>query len=254
MHIASRLAFAGAAVALSSCATTVPEPRGATYAHYAGTVQVIFTNASPDPMCGLYMSFDDDDTYGDNWLPEGGVAAGASVQFRVKSGKYKARWDTCKLGKAKPYYAATLWREMAVSVDQQTQLYAYVADKVAPTARAATMDRDYQVVRFPGQPIDRNPVAQPPPRTSQQQVALLAATPEPPQIAGFVGRVLLSREDIAARDTMFDAQEFIEPGAKLTRPQPKAAKVKAPPPPRPSLGRGHDLTNTAATKIDYRRR
>jgi hypothetical protein len=192
------------------------EARGTTKARYTGAVLVVFTNATPDRMCGFYMTDDREEEYGDNWLPEAGVPSGGSVQFRVQPGKYKARWDTCKAGRAQPYFAATLWREAAVTVQRETQLYAYIADAVAPTKRAAVMGRDYDVVRFPGQPIDPDPKPpqQPQPRT--QQVALRAAN-EPPQIAGFIGRVMLSAELVAQRDAepevpaeKLNARELVE--------------------------------------------
>jgi hypothetical protein len=163
----------------------------------------MFTNASPDRMCGLYMTYDAEEEYGDNWLPEDGVASGASTTFKVKPGKYKARWDTCKSGKNQPYYAATLWRETGVVLDKQTQLYAFVADAVSPTKRAQTMSRDYHVVKFPGQAVELNPKQQPP---LVPQVAMRVSD-EPPPIAGFVGLVVLDAEMVAQRDHMAPAEK-----------------------------------------------
>lgn len=247
MRVAARVVIVGAALGMSGCvagALSSSEPRGATYARYKGPVLVMFTNASPDRMCGLYMTDDREEDYGDNWLPAAGVPSGGSVEFRVKPGKYKARWDTCREGSGKPYYAATLWREAAVTVARETQLYAYVADAVAPTRRAQAMGRSYNVVRFPGQAITPDPQPQ---RPQAQQVALRAAT-EPTQIAGFIGRVPLSAEMVAARDAEpepggFNAREFVDRNARLTAP--KQGK------PKPSLNRKHELSNST---IEYRKR
>ena len=270
MRSSTRLVLVGVVVGGVGCLAVAPEPRGTTRAQYAGAVPVVFTNASPERMCGLFMSFDQDDDYGDNWLPEEGVPSGGSVQLRVKPGKYKARWDTCKTGKDQPYYAATLWRETAVVVDRQTQLYAYVADAVAPTKRAAAMGRDHRVVRFTGQAINRNPKSYVASRAHPQQVAPRPPD-EPPPIAGFVGLVVLDAEQVAERRVIekFDARGFVDPGARLVRSPAvtgkgvpattatggaaagTAAAVKQPPPgPRPSLNRKHELADSV---IEYRK-
>jgi len=251
-----------AAAVMAGCVSSASEVRGTTRAQYAGTVPLMFTNATPDRMCGLYMTDDREDAYGDNWLPEAGVPSGGSVQFRVKPGKYKARWDTCREAPAKRYFAATLWREAAVHVAQrETQLYAYVADSVAPTKRAPAMGRDHNVVRFPGQPIDPAP----PQRPRTQQVALRGsaaseaaseASNEPPQIAGFIGRVMLGAEIVAqlaseleaGGDEAFDAREFVDARARPVGV--KSARVK-PARPAPSLNRKHDLSSNG---IEYRKR
>jgi hypothetical protein len=248
------LVLGGAAVVVSGCVSSSlsSEAQGTTRARYAGAVPVMFTNATPARMCGLYMTDDREDDYGDNWLPEAGVPSGGSVQFRIRPGKYKARWDTCRETPTRPYFAATLWREAAVNVGQrETQLYAYVADSVAPTKRARAMGRDHNVVRFPGQPID--PTPQQRPRT--QQVALRASesneSNEPPQIAGFIGRVMLSAEIVAelaaeaeaGEAEPFDAREFVDARARPAGVPP--AK------PKPSLSRKHDLSSSG---IEYRKR
>jgi hypothetical protein len=205
-------------------------------------VPVLFTNASPARICSLFMSFDSEDDYGDNWLPAAGLPSGSSVELRIKPGKYKARWDTCRTGKDQPYYAATLWHETAVVVERQTQLYAYVADAVSPTKRAAPMGRDYRVVRFAGQSID----AHPKPYVPGQDPAPQVATPAPdelPPIAGFVGLVVLDAEQVAARIPVmekFQARDFVDQRTK----QPARA-------PQPSLTRKHDLADSA---IEYRKR
>ena len=94
------------------------------------------------------------------------------------------------------------------------------------------MGRSYNVVRFPGQAIAPDQQPQPP-RPQAQQVALRAAT-EPIQIAGFIGRVPLSAEMVAARDAEpepggFNAREFVDGNARLAAP--KQGK------PKPSLNR-----------------
>lgn len=248
MRVATRLMLVGAAVAVSGCVlgAQTSETRGTTRARYAGAVPVMFTNATPDRMCGFYMADDAEVEYGDNWLSEEGVPSGGSVTFRVAPGKYKARWDTCQGGASRPYFAATLWRESAVTVQRETQLYAYVADAVAPTKRAQAMGRDYQVVRFPGQAID--PAPQPRPRPQADEVAQRAAN-EPPQIAGYIGRVPLSAElvaELAAEPEVpgekLDAREFIDGKARVGGPKAK---------PKPSLNRKHDLSSSA---IEYRKR
>src|SRR5688500_481376 len=91
-------------VLAGGCAAGAGGARGSTHAQHAGSVQVIFTNATPDKMCDLHMSFEDQKDMGDNWLPEEGLASGKSVEFKVKPGKYQATWATCKNGD-KPYYA-----------------------------------------------------------------------------------------------------------------------------------------------------
>src|SRR5687768_12562803 len=111
------LGLGGLVLSFGCSFTTLGESRGETAREYRGGVPVVFTNATPDRMCGLYMSFDDADAYGDNWLPAGGLAPGKSIDFQVRHGKYKARWDTCRPpSKAKPYYAATLYRELGITV------------------------------------------------------------------------------------------------------------------------------------------
>ena len=85
------------------------------------------------------MSSDAQPDYGDNWLPERGLASGASLKLNVRPGTYKAMWSTCPTGAKDGYYAATLWHETAVEIsDNYTQLYAYVAEHAdwsAPVTR-----------------------------------------------------------------------------------------------------------------------
>lgn len=249
MWLATRFLLLGAAVGISGCVVGAEssETRGVTRAQYTGPVTVKFTNASPDRMCGFYMVDDAEDSYGDNWLPEAGVPSGGSIDFRIKPGKYKARWDTCRSG-AKPFYAATLWRETAVQVQHETQLYAFIADNVPPTKRAPTMGRDYAVVRFPGQMIDPSTR---PGEPREQQVALRASD-EVPQIAGFIGLVMLNAEQVARlfpeADDKLNARDLVDPNAK----RPAARPGDKQPPEKPSLSRKRDLSNGGG--IEYRKR
>jgi hypothetical protein len=106
-------------------------------------------------MCNLALSSDSDPSYGDNWLPEGGLASGASLELRVQPGTYKATWSTCRDDFKQPFYAGTLYRELAFTLDrQEAQLYAFVSDSVVPTKRAATLGRQFQLVRAVGQMVD----------------------------------------------------------------------------------------------------
>ena len=126
---------------------------GETLRQYQGGIELVFTNATPDKMCGLYMSDNADQEYGDNWLPAGGLPSGQSIVLRVKPGTYKARWETCAKHGSLPTYCATLWRETGFEIDHETQLYAFVAEATPPTQRAAVMDRDHAKVMFQGQAV-----------------------------------------------------------------------------------------------------
>jgi hypothetical protein len=177
------------------------------------------------------------------------VPAGGSIDFRVRPGKYKARWDSCRAGRDKAFFAATLWRESAVTVARETQLYAYVGGGGPPTRFAKAMGRDFAVVRFPGQAVDLSPQAQ---RPQAQQVALRASADETPRIAGFIGRVVLSAELVAARDAAseptdtFNAREFVDGSVRIAPPKPG----QAPKGPRPSLDRKHELSTST---IEYKK-
>jgi hypothetical protein len=141
--------------------TTVERSHGETLKQYAGGVPLVFTNATPDKMCGLYMSDNGDLEYGDNWLDGRGLPSGMSVVVNVKPGAYKAKWETCPKHGSLPTYAAVLWRETGFEIDHETQLYAYVAEATPPTQRAALLDRDHAKVMFQGQavaPIGTEPV------------------------------------------------------------------------------------------------
>ena len=143
----SILAFA----LLTGCISTT-ESHGTTAKEYTGTVPVSFINATPEKLCGLYISYDNDPEYGDNWLPEDGLPVGKQVEFRVKEGTYKAKWNTCRDAREAPTvnYSATLVGETAVYLDQPVQLYAFVSDGTPPTKRAVPKPR-LKLVKFIGQ-------------------------------------------------------------------------------------------------------
>lgn len=207
-----------AALGLVGCAaSSVSSSHGETLREYAGGIPVVFTNATPDRMCGLYMSADDVLDYGDNWLPLAGLTSGASVELRVKPGTYKAKWETCPKHGI-PTFAATLWHEMAFTVDHETQLYAYVAETIPPTKRAAVLGRDHAKVMFQGQAVAD--IGKAPAIASASHVATARPTSAPAPTARF--------------------DEFIDgkPAAKLARAQP--TKAGAAPRLRPSVRRLHD--------------
>ena len=128
------------------------ESHGTTAKLYKGTVPVTLVNATPEKLCGLYISYDNDPEYGDNWLPEGGLAVGQSVDFKVKEGTYKAKWNTCHDAKDMPTvnYSATLVHETALFLDQPIQLYAFVSDGTPPTKRGMPKPH-LKMVKFIGQ-------------------------------------------------------------------------------------------------------
>jgi len=248
----------GIGLVLTGCAASTG-PRGGTYREYAGTTQVIVTNATPDKMCELHLSYDDTRDFGDNWLPDAGLASGQSIEFKVKPGRYKATWNTCP-SSGKPFYAGTMIGELAIDIDQQTQLFTYVADTVAPTKRAAALGRDYKVVRFSGQ--DVNGIA----RTGKlTPVDAFARVERQLDHSGD------KRTQPVAKQETFNAREFIDPSikrkplvakkatptkarnvaekpttTKSTRPTTKpAAKQKTAA--RPSLVRRHDLASANVT-------
>ena len=216
------------------CAGSASGPRGGTYAEHAGSVPIVVTNATPQRMCDLHMSFEDNRSMGDNWLPEGGLASGKSVEFKVRPGKYQATWNTCKDGD-KSYYAGTLIGDTGVDVNQQTQLFVYVADTVAPTKRAAVLTGGYKIVHFTGQPIgpiDRSAPAPEPQVDAFDKVhASLARGSAPPA------------KSAEPKFEKFSAKDMIDPEAKKRAKRGKRTKVK------PSLDRKVDV---AASNVKYR--
>ena len=213
------LAIAGAAAGCQS-STGGSGARGTTMREYAGAISVVFSNATPDTMCNLQMSFEDADKFGDNWLPAGGIPSGKSIEFKVEPGKYKATWNTCRSGD-RPFYAATLTGELAVDITEDAQLLAYVADTVAPTKRATLVDY-HAMVKFQGQAIDPNPDR---------------VTPVEP--ASAATEMVAEEAPIAPAKPAFDASYIDSPKAKG-----KGKKVKKPTV-RPSLSRDHDITSQA---------
>jgi hypothetical protein len=138
-------------VLLTGCVSST-ESHGNTAKAYRGTVPVTFINATPEKLCGLYISYDNDPEYGDNWLPVDGLPVGKTVAFNVKEGTYKAKWNTCRDASDAPTinYSATLVGETAVYLDQPVQLYAFVSDGTPPTKRAVPKPR-LKLVKFIGQ-------------------------------------------------------------------------------------------------------
>lgn len=128
------------------------ESHGATAKDYVGTVTVAIINATPEKMCGLYMSYDTESEYGDNWLPEAGLPVGKSLEFKVKPGTYKAKWNSCKDMNDAPTanYSSTLVAGTAFPVTENMQLYAFVSDGTPPTKRAMPHPK-LKMVKFIGQ-------------------------------------------------------------------------------------------------------
>ena len=128
------------------------ESHGVTAKQYAGTVDVVVVNATPEKMCGLYMSFDTDYEYGDNWLPAGGLPVGKSITFKVQPGTYKAKWNSCNDVSDAPTanYSATLVAGTAFPITEPLQLYAFVSDGTPPTKRGMPVPK-LKMVKFIGQ-------------------------------------------------------------------------------------------------------
>lgn len=128
------------------------ESRGVTAKEYSGSLPVTFINATPERVCGLYISYDNEQEYGDNWLPDGGIAVGQSIDLKIKEGTYKAKWNTCKdvrdVGAVN--YSATLVAGTAIPITEPLQLYAFVSDGTPPTKRAVPRPR-LKLVKFIGQ-------------------------------------------------------------------------------------------------------
>ena len=200
------------------------ESRGKTRKEHSGNTVLVFTNATSQPMCGLYIAFDHTDKFGDNWLPREGLASGKSIELQVKPGKYKATWNTCKQGK-QPYFAGTLTAETSFNVNEATQLFAFVADHVAPTKRA--LPRDFhKLVKFAGQEILPFGV---------QPAATIAESPKPgakPEAKAAVTPAPAPKVDLGA---------FIDHKAARKNMASKTA-VK----PKASLKRVHDVVDAKA--------
>ena len=128
------------------------ESHGSTATDYRGSVQLVFINATPEKLCGLYMSFDNESDYGDNWLPTNGLPVGQSLEFKVKPGTYKAKWNTCRDARDRPTvnYSATLVGGTAFPIQEPLQLYAFVSDGTPPTKRGVPRPH-MRMVKFIGQ-------------------------------------------------------------------------------------------------------
>lgn len=127
-----------------------------TTAHdYQGSVPLVFTNATPDRVCELHLSYENVNAYGDNWLPAAGVPSGGSIEFHVKPGTYKAKWSSCHDAKDVPQtklvaaYAGTRVHQNAFEVKLPTQLFAFIAGDNPPTSYAQ-VEPHHQLVRFEG--------------------------------------------------------------------------------------------------------
>ena len=152
------------------------ESHGTTAKQYTGTVDVVFINATPDKVCGLYMSYDNETDYGDNWLPVAGLPVGKSAEFKVKPGTYKAKWNACKDVADAPTitYSATLVGGTAFPVDTDLQLYAFVSDGTPPTKRAVPRPH-MKMLKFIGQTTNL-PVMPPVTAPATTPTATAAAT------------------------------------------------------------------------------
>src|SRR5687767_6805674 len=104
---------------LAACVSSA-ESHGTTAKQYSGVISVTFINATPERLCGLYLSFENEREYGDNWLPPDGLPVGKSIDLKVKAGTYKAKWNTCKDARDRPTisYAATLVGGTAFLIDE----------------------------------------------------------------------------------------------------------------------------------------
>ncbi len=195
------------ALVVTGCSIAGTTNHGVTRAELAGTASVVFTNATPEPICNMQIQHDGARAFGDNWLPAE-LPSGSSIDLRVQPGTYMATWNTCKRD-GKPYHAGTLVGQNAFTVKDgkdMVQLFAYVADTVAPTKRAAPRDF-HTMVKFPGQICDG-------------QVAAIDSTSRPKE-----------QKTVAAADP-HDMSEFIDT---------KATKTKRKTPMKASLDRKHDL-------------
>jgi hypothetical protein len=141
------------AFVLTGCAVSTGN-YGKTRGELAGSASVVFTNATSEPMCNMQIQRDGAASFGDNWLPAS-LPSGRSIDLKLQPGTYMATWNTCKRD-GHPYHAGTLVGQNAFIVKDgrdAVQLFAYVADKVAPTKRAALRDF-HTLIKFPGQICD----------------------------------------------------------------------------------------------------
>lgn len=222
---------------LGGCAAGAGGPRGVTYAEHRGHVPLVVTNATPQRMCELHMSFEDQTSMGDNWLSDNGLATGKSLEFKVKPGKYQATWNTCKDGEKKHYFAGTLIGDTGIEVGQQTQLFIYVADTVAPTKRAAVLSRDYKIVHFTGQPV--GPIDRSAPAATPKVDAFAKVEA---QLARGKNAAPPAKKADEPKFEAFSAKDLVDPKVKRSA---KRTKMK------PALSRKHDIAQAA---VKYRTR
>ncbi len=199
------------------CGTATMGSRGVTRAEHAGPMQLIVTNATSETMCEVRIASTDQPRFGDNWLTAD-LASGASAEMRVRTGRYHATWSTCARP-GRPQFAGTATGELAFVVEQETQLFIYVADFVTPTKRAAALDRRYHIVKFPG-----------------QRVEAIGDTPRDGELDATAVVGPESRIE-HAKPARFSAKDIIDPKARRS-----TKRVK------PSLGRAHDV---GAAKVGY---
>src|SRR5258705_7701826 len=109
----------GLLLAVFGC-SSASESHGTTAKQYVGTIHVVFINATPERVCGLYISYDTEPEYGDNWIPIGGLPVGQSLDLKIKPGTYKAKWNSCKDVSDRPTvsYAATLVGGTAFPIEE----------------------------------------------------------------------------------------------------------------------------------------
>lgn len=169
------------------CSST-GESRGTTAKEYGGPIPVLFINATPEKLCGLYISHDNEAEYGDNWLPVNGLDVGKELQLLVKPGTYKAKWNTCNDARDRPTvnYSATLVGGTAFPIDEPLQLYAFVSDGTPPTKRGVPRPR-MKMVKFIGQTTEiaagsatDTPPTEPAPSVSAPRPAPPVVAPPPP--------------------------------------------------------------------------
>ncbi|MBA2541058.1 MAG: hypothetical protein H0V17_15570 [Deltaproteobacteria bacterium] len=218
----------------TGCAIATEGSRGVTRSQLSGTTSLVFTNATPDSMCGLRIQHEGQKSFGDNWLP-GELPSGKSVDLKIKPGTYMASWNTCKRGE-QPYHAATLTGENAFTIKDSrdaTQLFAFVADTTAPTKRAAPRDF-HRLVKFQGQRIgapDAEAIATTEPASSPTTESATkparSTSAKPNTVAGKSAETKPTPPSASSKSMAV----FIDPSAAKSRKAPLKA----------SLVRKHDL-------------
>jgi hypothetical protein len=243
-----RLMLATLALGLAAGCSSPAESHGTTAKEYGGTVPIVFINATPERLCGLYISYDNEPDYGDNWLPIGGLPVGQSLELKIKPGTYKAKWNTCKDARDRPTisYAATLVGGTAIPIEgEPLQLYAFVSDGVPPTKRGVPRPR-MKMIKFIGQvteiavlppepppgeqPPEAAPVDQGPPVVHKAEVG-----PMPPMV--WIPRIPVVVIAPPAPPPVAPAPPPAPPPTPPPAPAPAPPPVApAPPPAAPGLG------------------